>query len=69
MVTGETVPNEYEIMLAKHYRVFLFGDFVEDLVDNYDWIDYTVFVIFTIVTMILLTNVLIAYMSDSFERV
>jgi len=68
MVHEQTVPNEYVIMLAKQYRVFIFGDFGEEI-DNYDWIDYAVFVIFTIVTMIVLTNVLIAYMGDTFERV
>ena len=56
-------------MLTKNFKAFLFGDFDDDEINGYDWIDFSVFVGFTVLTMILLTNVLIAYMGDAYEYV
>ena len=65
---GPTAKMEYYILLAKHFRIFLFADFIEEI-NEYDWIDYGVFVLFTLVTMLLLTNILISFMGDAHERV
>ena len=37
--------------------------------EKYDWLDFIMLVIFTVLTVILLTNVLIAYMGDAYEYV
>ena len=65
---GPTAKMEYYKLLAKHFRIFLFADFIEEI-NEYDWIDYGVFVLFTLVTMLLLTNILISFMGDAHERV
>lgn len=61
--------QRYSLMLTKNFKAFLFGDFDDDEINGYDWIDFSVFVGFTVLTMILLTNVLIAYMGDAYEYV
>ena len=68
IVTGKLKLMEYEILFAKHFRIFLFADFIDE-VNDYDWIDYLFFAVFTLMTMLLFTNVLIAFMGDAHERV
>jgi hypothetical protein len=48
--------------------MFLFGDFVAEI-DDYDWIDIIVFSTFCFITLILLTNVLIAEMGNAYTQV
>lgn len=68
MANGPQKVYEYEILLVKHYRTFMFGDIVDDL-ENYDWIDFAFFAVTIFMTLILFTNILIAYMGDAYTQV
>jgi hypothetical protein len=69
MVTGgPTKVWEYWIMLAKNFRIFMFADFIEE-VEQSDWIDFFVFGCFTLIILIIFTNILIAFMGDAHELV
>ena len=46
----------------------MFGDIVDDL-ENYDWIDFAFFAVTIFMTLILFTNILIAYMGDAYTQV
>ena len=46
----------------------MFGDFGDELAD-FDWIDMGIFMVFSFMTLILFTNILIAYMGDAHEQV
>ena len=68
MVIGYNKPREYPIQLVDKYRMFMFGDF-GDTMESYDWIDMALFLVFSFMTMIMFTNILIAYMGDAHEQV
>ena len=65
---GTQKKAEYEGLLTQHYRIFMFGDFV-DIIDDYDWIDQGVFMVATFIIIMLYTNVLIAFMGDAHAQV
>ena len=46
----------------------MFGDFGE-IIEGYDWIDMSLFMFFSFMTLILFTNILIAYMGDAHREV
>ena len=68
MIFGELKRHEYEISLARRYKMFMFGDFGDEQ-EDYDWIDMAVFSAFTFITLILFTNILIAYMGEAHSKV
>ena len=68
MVTGENYTDNYNVMLIKNYLMLMFGDFSDDMA-NYDSIDLCMFIFSTFLTMIVITNILIAYMGDAYEHV
>ena len=68
MVTGTEREVNYTIALTQNYLMLMFGEFAENM-ENYDLIDLAMFIISTFVTMIVLTNILIAYMGDAYEHV
>ena len=49
-------------------RILFFGDFVES-VESYDLIEFWVFLLFSFASIIVLMNLLIAIISDSYENV
>ena len=48
--------------------MFMYGDFGDEAA-QYDWIDMALFTVFTFVTLILFTNILIAYMGEAHAHV
>ena len=59
MDAGKFAKMEYPVLLAKHFRQFIFADFMDEI-EHYDWIDYGAFMLFTCLIMIIFTNIVIA---------
>jgi len=68
MVTGQHQNTNYFKTIGYYYRILLFADF-GDLVEQYDALDFCLFVLSTILIMIVLMNLLISTIGDSHERV
>jgi cellobiose-specific phosphotransferase system component IIC len=62
-------PMMYAKQLSIQYQALFFAEFSDSIFDDYDYIDFTMFVISMVVTLIVLLNLLISIISDSHEKI
>lgn len=60
--------HTYMQSLCMQFRILLFGDFT-DTVDGYDFLEFIMFAVFSIIVIVVFMNLLIAIISDSFDKV
>ena len=58
--------HRYMWYLAQNFRILWVGD-LTDAVDNYDWLEFAIFVLFALLIFIVLMNLLISIIGDSHE--